>query len=192
MTLLSEPCQDALFDSNRYQEGENNDDMSSSVDTSPKEDQGSISHESGTNSKSESNRTGATDDEVNMIKEELARAETKQVFRLRILVILILVTVAIALTVTIYHITLKAEIEAFEIEFEGVAEAIITSLNGTYSDTLVAQDIRLKKVVGSRLSTDLSHFLSYNFSHFLSSTFLRYLRSYGCGCWSRRNVIGRR
>ena len=176
MTLLSEPCQDALFDSNRYQQGENNEDMSSSVDTSPKVDQGSISHESGTNSKSESNRTGATDDEINMIKEELARAETKQVFRLRIMVITILVTVAIALTVTIYHITLKAEIEAFEIEFEGVAEAIITSLNGTYNNMLVAQDTRLMKA-GTRFILQFLPFSFFNFPQVSSIVWLRLLVS---------------
>ena len=119
---------------------DDNDDTSSSHETSPKDDQGSSSNVSGTNSKSESHCTGGTtDDEVTMIQEELTRVETKNVFRLRIVVITILVTVAMTMAFTIYYITRKAEIEAFDIEFEGVAEAIITSLNGTCMGMLVAR-----------------------------------------------------
>ena len=118
---------------------DDNDDTSGSHETSPKDDQGSSSNVSGTNSKSESHCTGTTDDEVTMIQEELTRVETKNVFRLRIVVIAILVTVAMAMAFTIYYITRKAEIEAFDIEFEGVAEAIITSLNGKYKDMIVAR-----------------------------------------------------
>ena len=127
MKLHSETSQGVLLDSTRYKEEDDNDDKSSSFGTSPKDDQASSS-----NSKSDSNRTGTTDDEVNMIKEELARIESKNVFRLKIIVILILVIVAVTMCSTIYYITRKAEMEAFEIEFEGVAEAIIGSLNGTY------------------------------------------------------------
>ena len=173
MRLPSETRQDVMLDTNR----DENDDISSSHETSPKDDQGSSSNASGTNSKSESNRTGTTDDEVTMIKEELTRIETKNVFRLRIVVITILVTVAMAMAFTIYYITRKAELEAFDTEFEGVAEAIITSLNGKYKDM---QD--------ARYASDCITVTIPLTSSFISSTF-RHLRSLGCGCWSRCNNI---
>ena len=105
---------------------------SNAPETSPINDQGSSSHGSGNNSKSESSRTGATtqENEANMIKEELAHRETTNVFRLRIAVIVIMVAVAAAVCYLIYDITKKAEIAAFESDFDGNAELIIASLNG--------------------------------------------------------------
>ena len=94
------------------------------------------------NSKSGSSHTGTTEEEVNMINEELARHETTNVLRLRILVILLLVAVAVAVSYTIYDITHKSEIEAFETEFVGVAESIITSLNGKYTNMGVGHVFR--------------------------------------------------
>ena len=73
------------------------------------------------------------ENEANFINEELALVETKHVLRLRIVVILILVSVAIAISVTIYYVTRRAEIEAFEIEYEGVADSILSTLNSTYN-----------------------------------------------------------
>ena len=72
-----------------------------------------------------------------MINEELARQETRNVFRLRIVVIIILVAVAMGVSYLIYDITHKAEIAAFESEFEGNAELIIASLKGEYKDMKV-------------------------------------------------------
>ena len=67
-----------------------------------------------------------------MLNEVLARHETTNVFRLRIVVITILVFVGAAVSYLIDYITHKAEITAFETEFEGNAELIIVSLNGKY------------------------------------------------------------
>jgi cobalamin biosynthesis Mg chelatase CobN len=139
MALRKATSQGVLIDIDLKNKCDNKDDRSSSsVDTSPKNDQGSSSNASGSNSKSESSRTGTTEDEPNMIKEELARHETTNVFRLRIVVIVILVAVAAAVSYIIYDITHKAEITAFETEFEGNAELIIASLNGKYKDMSVA------------------------------------------------------
>jgi hypothetical protein len=113
-------------------------DTSSGPESLPKDHESSSVNDSDSNSRTGSSRTGnTTDDDINMIKEELAREETKNVFRLRILVILILVATAIAMSYTIYHITHQAEIDEFESEFEGVADTIIASLNGTYKDMVV-------------------------------------------------------
>ena len=178
MGLLSETSQGVLLNSILYKEGDDKGDTSSSHEIPPKADHCSSSNASGTNSKSETNRTGTIDDEVNMIKEELAHVETKNVFRLRIIVIIILVVVAIAMSVTVYYITRKAETEAFEIEFEGVGEAIITSLNGTFNDMRVVRYCLME--LGSTYLTGLT----------FSSTF-RYLRSHGCGRWFCRLNISR-
>jgi cobalamin biosynthesis Mg chelatase CobN len=139
MALRKATSQGVLIDIDLKNKCDNKDDQSSSsVETSPKNDQGSSSNASGSNSKSESSRTGTTEDETNMIKEELARHESTNVFRLRIVVIVILVAVAAAVSYIIYDITHKAEITAFETEFEGNSELIIASLNGKYKDMIVA------------------------------------------------------
>lgn len=143
------PCrnksQGRLLHANQTQDEENQDDYvsASSDETSPpKDDQGSSTNESDTHSRRGSHRTGSTvDDEAIIIKEELARVETKNVFRLRIVVIVILVTVAMTMAFTIYYITRKAEIEEFEIEYEGVSDSIIASLNGTCKGVKVVRSI---------------------------------------------------
>jgi cobalamin biosynthesis Mg chelatase CobN len=134
MAPLSKKSQDVLLENNQCNEDGGKDEASSSNEVSHKDYRVGSSNASGSNSKSGSSHTGTTEEEVNMINEELARHETTNVLRLRILVILLLVAVAVAVSYTIYDITHKSEIEAFETEFVGVAESIITSLNGKYTD----------------------------------------------------------
>ena len=130
MALRTVTSHGGFVATNRKHESADTDDRSSGFDeTSSKDDQRSSSHESGSNSKSESSRTGTTEDE-SMLTEELARHETNNILRLRIVVIIILVAVAAAVSYLIEYITHKAETTAFEIEFEGNAELIIASLNG--------------------------------------------------------------
>jgi hypothetical protein len=98
------------------------------------EDNTSSAHDSDSNSGyGGSSRTGARDEEMNLIEDGLAHEETKYVFRLRIIVILIQVAAAIALAYTVYHISHHAQIDEFQSDFEGVAYAIIASMNGTYN-----------------------------------------------------------
>jgi hypothetical protein len=152
----------------------------SSDETSPKNDQTSSSNASGgSNSKLESSRTVTLEDEAKMIKEELARHETKIVFRLRIVVILILVAVAAAVSYLIYDITHKAEIAAFEAEFEGNAELIIASLKGKEQHMSTASLFAMK----SQTRKDLT-------SSRVSFTF-RDLRKHVCSRWFRCISIGR-
>ena len=146
----------ATFGGNLSQNGDDKDEgvTALSSDTStPKDDQGSSTNGSDVHSRAGSSRTGTTmEDETNIITEELARVETKHVLRLRIVVILILVSVAIAMSVTIYYVTRKAEIEAFEIEYVGVADSIISSLNSTYKGPkIVRWTIDMMNLTGSRI-----------------------------------------
>ena len=89
----------------------------------------SSSYESGTDTGSGSGtgRSGSTD-EFASIKSGLAKQETKQVFRLRILVVLLLVAAAASISVTVYYLTSTAEIEEFETLYYGNAEKIIDAL----------------------------------------------------------------
>ena len=116
---------------------------SSSNETAPKNDDvRSSSNASDSNGKSESSRTGTNnEDEANLVTEELAHQETNNVFRLRIAVITVQVAVASIVSYLIFDITRKAEIAAFETEFEGNAELIIISLNGKYKDKRVVMII---------------------------------------------------
>ena len=126
-------------------------DSSAGDDSSKNYDETSASA-SDSNSKSGNSRSGTVEDDVNMIKEELTRHETTIVVRLRIVVIFVLVAVAAAVCYIIYDITHKAEIEAFETEFDGVAESIIKSLNGKCTDMKskrFSDEIAIKKYLTS-------------------------------------------
>jgi hypothetical protein len=57
-------------------------------------------------------------------KERLGQAETKAVFRLRLVVFLVMLLAAVAVSVTIYIITSRAEAEEFESQFDGAASKI--------------------------------------------------------------------
>ena len=131
MTPLTKnkPRQDVLHSQNCRPQ----DDSSSAGEDSSNIDE-DISSTADSISKSKRSHTGTVEDEAKIIKEELTRHETTNVLRLRALVIFVLVTVAATVCYIIYDITHKSEIEAFETEFDGVAESIITSLNGTYTD----------------------------------------------------------
>lgn len=80
---------------------------------------------SGNSSSGNSNRTGDTDDDLQTIKDALAKQETKQVFRLRVFVVLILIAAASSITLAVFFLTKKAEAEEFEIQYEGVAGKIL-------------------------------------------------------------------
>jgi hypothetical protein len=98
-------------------------------------EEGSSINESESNSRAgTSSRTGNTDEDVNMIKDGLARKETRNVFRLRIIVIQILVATGMAMCFTVYHITHQAEIDKYESEIDGVSHAIIASMNGKHEE----------------------------------------------------------
>jgi len=131
MALYSKTIPSVPLDNIHNNEGDNLDDISHG-ETSSNDDQRSSSQASASISKSQTSRTGTSEDEANAIKDELAHLETANVFRLRIIVIVILVAVAAAVAYLIYDITRKAEIAAFATEFEGNADMIITSLNGEY------------------------------------------------------------
>lgn len=75
------------------------------------------------------NSSNAGDDDINAIKDALARQETKAVFRLRIMVIFLLLAVASSVAYTVFHIIRSAQLENFEADFYAVSEKIIVSLN---------------------------------------------------------------
>ena len=63
----------------------------------------------------------------NSSEEELARKETRAVFRLRVLVILVLFLAAMAVSLAVFFITRRAEKDEFETQFEGSAEKVLSS-----------------------------------------------------------------
>jgi hypothetical protein len=66
-----------------------------------------------------------TDEDADDIKDLLS----SQVVRLRVLVIIALLLAAAAVSIVIYVITRNAEMDEFEIQFEGNAEKVIDSFN---------------------------------------------------------------
>jgi len=79
-------------------------------------------------SNSDTNPTGALDDDIQSIKDALSRKESKMVFRLRALVILVLLLVALSISLAVYLLERNAQIKQFEEAFYGIAGKIIDSL----------------------------------------------------------------
>jgi hypothetical protein len=71
-------------------------------------------------------------DECNtdQIKTQLSKKETVAVIRLRLIFLLIQMAVAGAVAFAIYHVTTKAENEAFVVQYDGVSEKIVQSFLG--------------------------------------------------------------
>lgn len=96
-------------------------DKSSMSSSCAGKDSGNSSSRSG-----RSNRTGeSTEDDLQTIKDALAKHETKQVFRLRVVVVLILIAAATGISLTVYFLTKNAEEEEFEVQYYGLADKII-------------------------------------------------------------------
>ena len=89
---------------------------------------------SSTNNRSQSTDTGSvtgrtsSTDEFTNIKNGLARKETKQVLRLRVLVVLILVAAAASISAAIFYIVRSSEIDEFETIYYGSADKIVDAL----------------------------------------------------------------
>ena len=88
----------------------------------------SVDESSGKDSSRDHSFSGTSqEDEARHIKDQLAKQETKAVFRLRVLVILLLVAAAASISVTIYYLTRNAEKEEFETQYFAIADKIVQS-----------------------------------------------------------------
>lgn len=79
---------------------------------------GSTGNSSGDRSKEDSSES---------LQKLIAEAESRNVFRLRLLVILVLIVVAALISFNVHSLTSKAETDEFESQYEGAAEKIIDS-----------------------------------------------------------------
>jgi len=80
---------------------------------------------SGNSSSGTTTRTGDTEDDLHTIKDALAKQETKQLFRLRIIVVMILVAAATGISLAVFFLTRKAQVNEFESQYYGMADNII-------------------------------------------------------------------
>ena len=94
--------------------------MSSSHSCSSGDDESMSKSGTSTNS-----NTKASDEDGDEIKDLLSAT----VFRLRVLVIIALLLAATAVSIVIYVVTRNAEMDEFEIQYEGNAEKVIDSFN---------------------------------------------------------------
>ena len=78
---------------------------------------------SGTNDASKS----SSEENIQSIRDQLSKKESLQVLRLRVIVILVLMCAAAAISVVVYVITRQAQIKEFNIQYEGVADKVVTS-----------------------------------------------------------------
>lgn len=99
--------------------------------------------ESSSSSESEANlcengSTGECSETPSVKEEQLAKKETRAVFRLRRLVFLALLAAALAVSVIVYLITKKAEDDEFKAQFYGSAEKLLESFEGVISQKIEA------------------------------------------------------
>ena len=109
------PTENALDPSESVFEDESVKGDGNSDSDGPRSDRGSKSGTGGEGSSSDSN------------KLQLARKETNQVFRLRMLVFLVLLIAAVAVSLIVYKVMSSAEEDDFEQQFASAAEKIKTS-----------------------------------------------------------------
>ena len=81
---------------------------------------------------SDNNKEG--DDDINTIKDQLTKSETKLVFRLRSLVILVLLLAGAGVSVTTYLIPHSASIAQFETQYAGAALQITSAFNAIFQE----------------------------------------------------------
>jgi hypothetical protein len=87
----------------------------------------SVDDESRSGTGTSASSTRVTGEDGDMIKDQLSRKETTAVFRLRVVVSLALLLAAAAVSYVVYFITRKAEMDAFEVQYEGAAEKVVIS-----------------------------------------------------------------
>jgi hypothetical protein len=87
------------------------------------DDHGSVDAEWTSNSGTSTSSAKATDEDGDGIKDLLSR----KVVQLRVLVLIALLLAAAAVSIVIYLITRNAEMDEFEIQFDGNAEKVIES-----------------------------------------------------------------
>jgi hypothetical protein len=87
----------------------------------------SVDEEGGSVSGTSATSTRAMDEDAHGIKDQLSRKETAAVFRLRVVIITALLLAATAVSFIVYIITRSAEVDEFEIQYEGAAEKVVAS-----------------------------------------------------------------
>jgi hypothetical protein len=85
-----------------------------------------------------STATGDTTNGSSEKDEQLAQAETRAVFRLRILVIMILLLAAAFVSVFVYVLTSKAEDDQFHAQFEGSGTIVLVKFENILKERLAA------------------------------------------------------
>ena len=71
-----------------------------------------------------------TDDELNTIKDQLTKKETRDVFRLRVLVITILLLAGGSVSAVVCVITKNAMDDEFHLQYNGASEKVLASFDG--------------------------------------------------------------
>jgi hypothetical protein len=85
-------------------------------------------------SKGADSRTSGDLDSMENIEAQLTEKKTVAVNRLRGCVMLMLVLSALGVSVTVFILSRNADIEAFEIQYEGNVDKILDAFNGVFED----------------------------------------------------------
>ena len=74
------------------------------------------------------------DENLKRIKDKLSKNETRLVFRLRLLVLLVLLMAAGGVCAVVFLITRRAQVDAFEIQYDGVAGKVVDSFTAILTE----------------------------------------------------------
>ena len=86
-------------------------------------------------SQSVSNGSRQTDEEnLDAIKDQLTKKESRAVFQLRVSVMMVLALAAAGVSLTVYLLTRKAELDELKIQYDGSAEKILDSFNRIFQE----------------------------------------------------------
>ena len=157
-SLLKGTAQNKMETAGQETEENPSDDLSSSKYSYECGEQSSGTSGSQDESTSDTQRTSSVgwEDDAQNIKNALAKQETKQVFRLRVLVILILVAAATSISITIYHITRSAQLQEFQHQYEANAQKIVNALQEVMIQMSAVSGLALAATADSQESQNIS------------------------------------
>ena len=74
------------------------------------------------------------EESLESIKDKISKNETRVVFRLRVIVILVLLMAAGGVCAVVFLITRRAQVDAFEIQYDGVAGKVVDSFTAILTE----------------------------------------------------------
>ena len=83
---------------------------------------------------STSGNSSSNEDDMDIIESQLTEKKSRAVNRLRACVVLVLVLASLGVSITVYMLSRKADVEAFEIQYEGNVDKILDAFTTIFTE----------------------------------------------------------